>query len=43
MPQQHDNDPLTLRAFLGIFAMFLVFWGALAFVAMVLYFPETFR
>lgn len=43
MPQNTDNDPLTLKGFLYIFAVCLVFWGVLALIAMVLYFPETFH
>ena len=42
MSQNNEQDPLTLRGFLKIFTGFLVFWGVLAFLAMVLYFPETF-
>ena len=42
MSQNNEQDPLTLRGFLKIFTGFLVFWSVLAFLAMALYFPETF-
>lgn len=41
MSQNSDQDPLTLRGFLKIFTGFLVFWGVLALLVMVIYFPEN--
>ena len=41
MSQNNEQDPLTLRGFLKIFTGFLVFWGVLAFLAIVFYFPEN--
>ena len=40
---QNDKDSLTFKEFMGIFAVCLLFWGALALLAMVLYFPENLR
>ena len=42
MSHDNDQDPLTFYGFLKIFTGFLVFWGVLAFLAIALYFPETF-
>jgi hypothetical protein len=43
MPQNSHEDPLTLRGFLKIFTVCLLFWGALALAGMLLYFPESIR
>ena len=41
MSQDNDQDPLTLCGFLKIFTGFLVFWGVLVLLAIVIYFPEN--
>ena len=41
MFQNNDEDPLTFCGFLKIFTGFLVFWSVLAFLTMVIYFPEN--
>lgn len=43
MSQNNDHDPLTFKGFMFIFAMCLLFWGATALIAIVLYFPEVLR
>ena len=41
MSQDNDQDPLTFCGFLKIFTGFLVFWGVLVLLAIVIYFPEN--
>ena len=36
-----EQDPLTFSGFLKIFTGFLVFWGVLILLAIVIYFPEN--